>query len=285
LPVGIHPLACVSPDAQLGRNVSIGPFCVVEADVVIGDNCDLASHVTVRAGTVLGPGNRVFEGAVLGGPPQHVHMPERPGRILIGAGNVLREHVTVHRAMSAERQTRIGDGNLVMAGVHIAHDCQVGSQVIIANNTTLGGHVVIEDQAFVSGMVGVHQFCRIGRLAMVGGQAHLVKDVPPFVTVDGASSKVVGLNLVGLRRAGLAPADIAQLKAAYRLIYRGGLPWTTVLEYLAVQFPTGPAAHFLEFFQGGSRGFIPVRAMPAGATLLLHHEQEDSSELPRSKVG
>jgi UDP-N-acetylglucosamine acyltransferase len=283
--VGIHSLACVSPDAHIGRDVSIGPFCVIEAGAVIGDGCELAAHVAVRNGTVLGPNNRVFESAVLGGPPQHVHMPDRPGRVVIGSGNVLREFVTVHRAMSQERETVIGDGNLLMAGVHVAHDCRLDDRIVIANNTALGGHVVIEDRAFVSAMVGVHQFCRIGRLAMVGGQAHIVKDVPPFVTIDGVSSKVVGLNLVGLRRAGLSPAEIAQLKAAYRLIYRGGLPWTTVLDYLNVQFPSGPAVHFLEFFRGGTRGFVPARAMPAGATLLLHDNLDEAETQVQAKAG
>jgi len=283
--VGIHPLACVHPDAQVGRDVSIGPFSLVEADVSIGDGCELAANVSIRSGTILGPGNRVFEGSIIGGPPQHVRMPDRPGRVVIGAGNVLREHVTVNRAMSEERQTVIGDNNLLMAGVHVAHDCRLGSRIVIANSAALGGHVIIDDRAFLSGLVGVHQFCRVGRLAMVGGQAHIVKDVPPFVTVDGVSSKIVGLNLVGLRRAGCTPGDIAQLKAAYRLIYRGGLPWTTVLDYLAVQFPTGIAADFLEFFRGGARGFIPARAMPAGATLLLHDELEDADPLPQAKAG
>ena len=120
---------------------------------------------------------------------------------------------------------------------------------------------------------------------MVGGQAHIVKDVPPFVTVDGVSSKIVGLNLVGLRRAGTTPADIAQLKAAYRLIYRSGLPWTTVLDYLGVQFPGGPAAHFLEFFRGGTRGFVPGRAMPSGATLLLHDDLDETDMQQHAKAG
>jgi UDP-N-acetylglucosamine acyltransferase len=212
-------------------------------------------------------------------------MPQRPGRVVIGAGNVLREFVTVHRAMSADRETVIGDGNLLMAGAHVAHDCRLGDRIVIANGTALGGHVVVEDRAFISAMVGVHQFCRIGRLAMVGGQAHIVKDVPPFVTVDGVSSKIVGLNLVGLRRAGTTPADIAGLKAAYRLIYRSGLPWTTVLDYLAVQFPDGPARHFREFFQGGTRGFVPARAMPAGATLLLHDELDENESRVKAKAG
>ena len=124
--MGIHSLACVSPDAQIGRDVTIGPFCIVEAGASIGDGCELASHVAIRSGTMLGPNNRVFESAVLGGPPQHVHMPDRPGRVVIGAGNVFREYVTVHRAMSADRETVIGDDNLLMAGVHVAHDCRLG---------------------------------------------------------------------------------------------------------------------------------------------------------------
>jgi len=240
--VNIHPSAVVSPHARLAPDVQIGPFCVIEPDVAIGSGCVFESHVVVRRGTVLGARNHVFEGAVLGGVPQHVCMPSRPGRLVIGNGNLIREHVTIHRALSAEETTVVGDHNFLMINVHIAHDCRIGNHTIIANNVMLAGHVSVEDRAYLSGAAGVHQFCRIGTLAMVGGQGHINKDVPPYVTVDGLSSLVVGLNCVGLRRAGFDAEQVRQLKAAYRVLYRSGLAWSKVLDRLKSDFATGPAA-------------------------------------------
>src|SRR4029077_5093922 len=182
------------------------------------------------------------------------------------------EHATLHRAMKEGTATIVGDGNFLMAGVHIAHDCRIGNNVIFANNALLAGHVVVEDRAFVSGAVGVHQFCRIGRLAMIGGHARVVQDVPPYVMVDGASGWIVGLNLVGLRRNGYSQDQIAELKAAYRLIYRRGLRWTEVLEHLQKEFPQAPAADFHPFLSGGTRGFVQERRMPPNATLKLRRE-------------
>ena len=158
--------------------------------------------MVVKHGTVLGPGNLVFEGAVLGGLPQHVNIPENPGRLTIGAGNTIRENVTFHRALQEDGETVIGDNNLFMVNTHIAHDCRIGNHTIFTNNSMLAGHVTIGDRAYLSGAAAAHQFCRIGAYAMVGGQAHINKDVPPFVTLDGLSSHVVGLNSIGLRRAG-----------------------------------------------------------------------------------
>jgi UDP-N-acetylglucosamine acyltransferase len=283
--VRIHSTAVVSPLARIGQDVVIHPFCVVEAGAEIGDGCMLESRVVVKTGTRLGQNNRVFEGAVLGGLPQHVRMPPQVGELVIGDSNTIRENVTIHRALEAGHATVIGDHNLLMVGVHVAHDCQLGSHGIVANNTLLAGHVTVADRAYISGAVAVHQFCRIGALAMVGGQAHLVKDVPPFVTVDGKSTFVVGLNLVGLRRAGYTAPQIDQLKAAYRLIYRSGLPWSELLQRLAQEFPAGPAAQFHEFFSGGKRGFTPERRLPR--TLRLPDEAvADTSEVERrAKAG
>ena len=265
----IHPLAVVSPQAHLGQDVAIGPFCVVERGATVGDRTILESRVTIKTGATLGSDNHVFDGAVLGGIPQHLKLPERLGTLRIGAGNTIRENVTIHRGLSAEQATIVGDANLLMVNVHVAHDCHLGNHVIMANNSMLAGHIEVQDRAYISGAVGVHQFCRVGRLAMVGGQSHVVKDVPPYVTVDGATTLIVGLNLVGLRRAGFDREAIGQLKDAYKLIYRGGLKWVDVVARLAVEFPTGPAAEFHRFFSGGARGFTPERRMPRGATLKL----------------
>ena len=274
----VHPHAVVSPRAELGRDVSIGPFCVVEPDAVVGEGCVLEARVSVKSGTILGPGNHVFEGAVLGGIPQHLRAPEELGRLVVGAGNTIRENVTVHRGLHVGADTVIGDQNLLMVGCHVAHDCHLGSNIIIANSANLAGHVVVEDRAYLSGAVGIHQFCRIGRLAMVGGHARIVKDVPPFVTIDGGSGYVVGLNLVGLKRSGLTSSDLAQLKAAYRLIFRSGLKWTEILQRLKRDFSEGVAATYNAFFASGSRGITPERRLPTAATIRLPENPDTVEE-------
>lgn len=279
----IHPLAVVSPAARIGPGVRIGPFCVIEADVAIGAGCRLESRAVVKNGTSIGSNNFVMEGAVLGGLPQHIHMPENPGRVLIGSGNTIRENVTIHRALEHDKATVLGDNNLVMVNVHIAHDCQIGNHTILTNNVMLAGHLIVADRAYLSGAAAVHQFCRIGTLAMIGGQAHLVKDVPPYVTVDGLSSLVVGLNTVGLRRAGYDQEAIRELKLAYRVLYRSGLPWNQVLERLRVEFPTGPAAQFYAFCSATKRGITQERRLPPGATIKL--PDAESEEVERRKVG
>lgn len=283
--VKIHPTAVVSPLARIGQDAVIGPFCVIEPGATIGDGCALESRVIIKERTHLGQNNRVFEGAILGGLPQHLRMPPDMGELVIGDSNTIRENVTIHRALQAGHATTLGSHNLLMVGTHVAHDCQLGSNIIVANNTMLAGHVSVEDRAYISGAVGVHQFCRIGSLAMVGGQAHVSKDIPPFVTVDGKSTFVVGLNLVGLRRAGYSQDAMEQLKGAYRLIYRSGLRWQEMLARLAEEFTAGPAAHFHEFFQQGKRGFTPERRLPR--TLRLPDEAAASAmevEL-RAKAG
>jgi UDP-N-acetylglucosamine acyltransferase len=283
-PVSIHPLAVVSPHAELGSNVRVGPFCVVEAGVVIGDGCHLAGRVTVKSGTAVGRDNLVLEGTVLGGMPQHIHMPEHPGTVEIGEGNVFRENTTVHRALQAGHVTRIGNRCLFMVGAHVAHDCTVGDGVVLTNGSMLGGHVAVGDKAYLGGAVGVHQFCRVGQLAIVGGLARVIRDVPPFVMLDGDTAMVVGLNRVGLRRAGFAASEIAQLKAAYRVIYRSGLTWQEMLDTLRLQFPSGPAAELLPFFLGGKRGFVQERRTPPGAIVRLMRGDADEAQAPAPAV-
>jgi UDP-N-acetylglucosamine acyltransferase len=275
--VSIHPLAVVSPHVQLGTNVRIGPFCVVEPGVVLGDNCHLAARVTVKSGTQLGRDNQILDGVVLGGMPQHVHMPQHPGSVVIGDGNVFRENVTVHRAMEAGHVTRIGSGCLLMVGTHVAHDCFVGNNVILTNNAMLGGHVTVDERAYLGGGAAVHQFCRIGRLAMVGGLARVTQDIPPFVMIDGSTAMVVGLNKVGLRRGGIGIREMEQIKAAYRVIYRSGLAWAEMLDVLQLEFPTGAASEFAPFFAEGKRGFVQERRTPPGATIRLMRDDSNES--------
>jgi len=272
--VSIHPLACVSSGAKIGENVEIGPFCVVEAGAILGDGCKLKSHVTIKGTATVGKNNTFFEGAVIGGPAQHVVMPRDPGRVIMGDDNVVRESVTIHCGMKADGRTVVGNACFFMVNAHVAHDCTVGNNVILTNNSLLAGHVTVGDRAFVSGAVAVHQFCNIGTLAMVGGQAHITKDVPPFVTVDGLSSLVVGLNTIGLRRAGYDTAAMKQLKEAYRLLYNSGLPWKETLVRLEEEFPEAPGAEFHQFLAKTTRGIVNERRMPRGATLKIRKPEE-----------
>lgn len=281
----IHHLALVDPAAVIGRDVTIGPFCIVEAGVVIGDGCSLAARVTVKSRTTLGIHNEIGEGTVLGGKAQHVVESQPGGSLVIGDHNRIRENATLHRAHANDATTVVGNHNYLMVNAHIGHDCRIGNHTIIVNNTMIGGHVHIHDRAYVSGGVAVHQFCRVGQYAMVGGLARVVQDVPPYVMVSGGGeTEIVGLNRIGLKRNGYSAADLLQLKAAYRVIYRQGLRWCEVLEVLERDFSTGPAALFLEFLQTGKRGFIPERRISRKATLKIApvDGDEDAAEKPGS---
>ena len=284
--VSIHPLAVVSPEARLGVGVKVGAFAIVEHDVVLGDFCTVASGVVIKSGVTAGCHNEFCEHAVIGGAPQHAARPQQIGRLTIGDHNVFREYVTVHRALKPGASTIIGDTNFIMASAHVGHDAVLGNNIIFANSSLLGGHVTVEDRAFVSGAVAVHQFCRIGRLAMVGGHARVVQDVPPYMLIDGMSGCVVGLNIVGLKRSGHTAQDISDLKAAYRIIYRRGLPWAEVLSTLRAEFPSGPVAHVQEFLSHGSRGFVQERRGPPTSTLRLRvPDEEPATSAVRSKAG
>ena len=283
--VTIHPLAVVSSEAQLGRDISVEQFCVIEAGARIGDGCRLESHVIIKRNTVLGANNHIFEGAVIGSLPQHIKVPAHTGGVMIGSGNTLREHVTVHRALHEGQMTTLGDNSLLMVGSHVAHDCHLGNHVILANNAMLAGHVEVQDRAYISGAVGIHQFCRVGTFAMVGGHARVLQDVPPYVTIDGGTGCVVGLNTIGLRRNGFTAEQIAELKAAYRALYRSGLRLSDIMARLKQEFPTGPAAKFHEFLSGGTRGFVRERRVPsAPATIKLPETQETAAEF-KAKAG
>lgn len=268
----IHPLAEVSPSAKLGTDVTIGPFAVVEDDVEIGDGCQILARSSIKCGTILGKGNIVGEGAVVGGMPQHLNQPENPGRVVIGSGNVIRENVTIHRAFIPDTATTIGNNCLLMVGSHVAHDCIVGNNVVLTNNALLGGHVIVGDRAYLGGGAAVHQHCHIGRVAMVGGLARLDQDVPPFVMVDGESNRIVGLNRVGLRRAGVSPQERSEIKDAYQLIFRTGLRFADLLEALDEQYQDGPAAEFAPFLRAATRGYIRERRDPPKSFRLVRED-------------
>ena len=276
--VRIHPTALVSPLAVIHSNVEIGPCSIVEAGAVIGQGCRLAARAIVKSSTVLGRDVAVGEGAVLGGIPQHINPPQNPGRVLIGERCVLRENVTVHRAMKEDGETRIGSDCLLMVGAHVAHDCVVGNRVILTNNVLLGGHVQVGDRAVLGGAVAVHQFCRVGRLAMLAACARVVQDVPPFVMTDGETALIVGLNKIGLKRSGMTEAEVLQIKRAYRTIYRQGLPFAEMVAALEAEYAAGPASEFAAFFQGGKRGFVQERRSPPKAAIRLHSALDDDAD-------
>jgi UDP-N-acetylglucosamine acyltransferase len=282
--VRIHPTAVVSPLAVIHSNVEIGPLAIVEAGTVIGQGCQLAGRSTVKSNSVLGRDVKLGEGAVVGGMPQHINPPENPGRVVIGERTVLRENATVHRAMKSDGETRVGSDCLLMVGAHVAHDCRVGNRVILTNNVLLGGHVQVGERAMIGGGVAVHQNCRIGRLVMIAGCARVVQDVPPFVMTDGETALIVGLNKIGLNRSGMSEAEVLQIKRAYRMIYRHGLPFAEMIAALEAEFTAGPAAEFAAFFLGGQRGFVQERRSPPKIALRVHPAAEDADDSEAASI-
>ena len=252
--------AIISPDAQIGNNVEIGHFCLIEPGVTIGNNCKFASHVVIKSGVTIGNNNQFGEGCIIGGAPQHISAQPPFGQIHIGEGNVFRERVTVHRPVTESGTTNIGNENYLMVNAHIGHDCIVGNSTILVNNVMIGGHVVIGNSAMLGGGAAVHQNCQVGLLAMVGAQARIVQDVPPFTTVDGLTSKVVGLNLVGLRRNGRTSEEIKTIKSAYFTLYRNGLTWKEILQFFQDNYSVGLVAELTQFLLSTKRGIIRERA-------------------------
>lgn len=250
----IHPTAQIDPGAELGADVAIGPFAIVESEVAIGDGCRIGAHAVLRRYTALGPRCRVWEHATLGGEPQDVSFHDQVSRLEIGADNLIREGVTIHRATTAGGSTRIGDGNFLMANCHIAHDCQIGDRVIIANGALLAGHVAVADRAFISGNVVIHQFARVGALAMVGGLARISQDCLPYVITEGSPASARGLNLVGLRRAGFAADTIRALKQAFRTLFRAGNSLQDALAELEAS-PSPEVRAVAAFARSTRRGF------------------------------
>ena len=216
----IHPTAIVDPAAEVGEGVSIGPYSVVGPDVELGEGCELLSHVVVEGRTQIGPNTRIYPFASVGHQPQDMKYKGEPSRLVIGANNILREHVTMNPGTEGGGMlTSVGNNCLFMVGAHVAHDCEVGNHVIMANNATLAGHVVVEDFAIIGGLSAIHQFCRIGRHAMVGGMSGVENDVIPYGSVMGDRARLSGLNIVGLKRRGFSRNDITGLRRAYRLMF------------------------------------------------------------------
>ena len=269
----VHHTAIVHPSARLGWDVEVGPYCVIGPDVIIGDGTTIGPHTVIQGPAVIGKKCAISPFVCLGGEPQDIKYGGEKTGLFIGDENIIREFVTVHRGTPEGRgETRIGDRNMIMTYAHIAHDCLIGSGVILTGGCALAGHTVIEDDAVLGGMSGVHQFCRVGRMAMVGGMAKVVKDVPPFALVDGNPARVIGLNVVGMRRHGVPQDSRASLREAYRLLYESGLTVSQARLRISQELSgCSEIQHLVAFLESSTRGIMSyrgaVRASHPGAAL------------------
>ncbi|MCX6355757.1 MAG: acyl-ACP--UDP-N-acetylglucosamine O-acyltransferase [Candidatus Aureabacteria bacterium] len=250
----IHHSAIISPTAELADDVVIGPYVVVEDDVVIGRGTEIHGHVAIKRYTILGENNRIHHGAVLGDLPQDLHFDGRRSYLRIGDGNTFREYVTLHRATVENGATIVGDGNYFMVTSHAGHDCVIGNRNIITNCALIAGHTMIEDNVVISGAVVIHQFSRIGRLAMLSGLTAVNRDIPPFVIAGGRPAAATNLNLVGLRRAGITQRARTRLKEAFKIFYVSGLNAKQALANIEEMDVTPEIRHFVDFIKASKRG-------------------------------
>lgn len=271
----IHPTAVIHPNAELHPTVKVGAYAVIGEKVRVGPGTVIGPHVVLDGRTEIGARNQIFPGAAIGLEPQDLKYDGSMSLVKIGDDNCIREYVTVNRATRADEVTLIGNSNLFMAYVHVAHNCIIEDHVIIANAVALAGHVHIESRARIGGVLGVHQFVHIGQLAMVGGMSRIDRDVPPFVVVEGSPSRVRSLNLVGLKRAGVMEMDQGQvfqsLKKAFRLLYRSELTLNQALEQLDLLPDSEYVQHLRQFLKlsqsKGRRGPTP------GVQKMVRHEE------------
>ena len=262
----IHPMAIVGREVELSGPVEIGPYAVIVGKVRIGEGTVIHSHARIEGETEIGKNNQIFTGAVLGTAPQHSKYQGEKTVLRIGNGNIIREYVTMHRGTGLGGGiTSMGDENFLMAYCHIGHDCRVGSRVIMANSSQISGHVLIEDEAVFSGLVGVHQFVRIGQLAMLGGGAMVVMDVPPFAIANGDRARLYGINRIGLKRKGLSVEAIRTIQKAYEILFRSGLRREEAIPKVEKEISPSPEGgkevqHLLEFIRGSERGLTRFRS-------------------------
>ena len=250
-------MAYVHPEAVIGEGCEIGPFCYIDSNVVIGANNRLMNSVTLLSGTRMGSGNTVFPGAVIGAVPQDLKFKGEETTAEVGDNNTIRENVTINRGTAAKGRTVVGSNNLLMEGMHVAHDVVVGNGCIIGNATKLAGEVEVDDFAIISGGVLVHQFCHIGSYVMVGGGTRTSQDIPPFVMAAREPVSYCGLNLVGLRRRGFAPELIENIHNTYRLLYQRGKLRAECLEDIRREVPMSPEIEYiLKFVEASTRGII-----------------------------
>lgn len=254
----IHPTAVVHPRAQLDATVVVGPGAVIDAEVTVGPRCVIGPHVYLTGHTTLGADNRVHAGCVLGEAPQDLKYTGAPTRLRIGDRNVFREHVTVHRANTPEEDTVVGSDNFLMAHSHVGHNCRLGDRIILANGAALGGHVTVQDRAFISGNCLVHQFVRVGMLALMQGGSAISKDLPPFTVARGENA-ICGLNVVGLRRAGVSDQDRLELRRLYRFLFRSHRNLREAVAAARSRFVSELGQLLLDFIAASRRGVCGER--------------------------
>jgi UDP-N-acetylglucosamine acyltransferase len=253
----IHPTAVIEDGANIDPDARIGPFCIVESGAEIGPGCVLESNVRVYGQTRLGRDNIVCHGATIGSQPQDLsYTPDKAKPLVIGDGNHFKECVNISHGIKTDHGTRIGDNNYVMAFTHIGHDSIVGDHNVFATHITVAGHVTIGSRTFLSGLVAIHQFCRIGDYVMVGGVSGVRQDVPPFAMANGQYARFVGINLVGLRRAGFAQAQRSAIKKAYRVLLQSGLRLSDALAQVAADGPGGEVRQIITFIEQSERGVV-----------------------------
>jgi len=252
----IHRTAIVHPEARIEPGVEVGAYSVIGRNVAIGADTNIASHVVIGENTAIGTGCKIYSHAVIGTEPQDLKYNGDISHVEIGDGVQIREFVTINRGSRKDSVTRVGDSSLLMAGVHIAHDCHVGKEVIMANLATLGGHCSIEDYAVLGGMAVVHQFVRVGKIAMVGGTSGLMQDAPPFMMVFGpAPARVVNVNNIGLKRRGVDPEVRLHLRQAFHILYRQSLSTTKAIAKIEETLPSSDElSYLLEFYRSSERG-------------------------------
>jgi UDP-N-acetylglucosamine acyltransferase len=258
--IDIHPTAIVNQAAELADGVTVGPYAIIDGQVTIGPDTWVGPHAVIRDFTVIGARCRIFQFAVLGEIPQDLKFKGEESQLLIGDDNTIREFATLHRGTAGGGGvTRVGRGNLLMAYTHVAHDCQLGDGVIMSNAASLAGHIVVEDHAILGGLSAVHQFCRIGTHAFVGGCSAVHRDVPPYAMAVGNRAKLVGLNLVGLKRSGIPDAAIQSLKRAFDLLFLSEYNQKEAVKMIREEFPQVPEIqNLLRFLQSSERGLLPA---------------------------
>ncbi len=256
----IHETAIIHPDAVLGKGIEVGPYAVIDADTVIGDGCKIGPHAVIHKYAKIGKNCTFFPGCSIGAEPQDLKFIGEKSYTVIGDGCTFRECCTVNRATGEGNETRIGNNILMMAYTHVAHNCIVGNNVIMSNVATLAGHVTVEDRAVIGGLSAVHQFCKVGRNVMIGGMARVTQDVPPFMIVAGDPAVVSGLNSVGLSRAGMPAEQRSELKKAFRILYRSGLPLQEAIATMEQELDSSePVEHLMRFLRTVERGIIRTR--------------------------
>ena len=244
----VHPSALVDPAAILGEGTTVGPFAVIEAGVVLGEGCKVEGGSTIRTGTTMGSRNVVGQGAVMGGDPQDTKYRGEPTFLRVGDDNTFREYVTVHRATGEGEATVVGDRNYIMAYCHLGHNVVLMDDVVIASHTGVSGHVTIESRANIGGMTGIHQWARVGKIAMVGGMSRIVRDVPPYMIVEGDDGAVHDINAVGLRRIGITQPDRQALHKACKLLFKSQLGLRNAMEIVRREVATTPEVEYLLAF-------------------------------------